>query len=67
MAKNSVCVFVCLTLTHPDLSEAALAQFEFQAKRFTWDLPGVFSQALSLRLHSRTDCSEPVTESICVL
>lgn len=63
MTKNSA----CLTLTHPDLSEAALAQFDFQAKRLAWDLPGVFSQALSLGLHGRTDCRKPVTESICML
>ena len=39
-------------LTHPHLSEAALAQLDLQPQRLPGDLPGVFGQALSLRLAS---------------
>lgn len=45
---------LCITLTHPDLSKAALSQFKIKAEGITGDLPGIPGQALGLRFGHRT-------------
>ena len=53
-------------LTHPHLSEAALAQLDLQPQRLPGDLPGIFGQALSLRLGRGAHSGEAVAEAISV-
>ena len=60
-------MFVCVALTHPDLSEAALAQLELQSQGLPGDLPGIFSQPLGLRLDCRADRGQPVAKPVSVL
>lgn len=54
-------------LTHPDLSEAALTQFELQLQRLPGNLPRILGQALSLRLDRGTHRRQPVAQSVGVL
>lgn len=54
----------CVFLTHPHLSEAALAQLDLQPQGLPGDLPRILGQALGLRLGCRTHGSESVTEAI---
>lgn len=53
-------------LTHPHFSEAALAQFDLQAKGLSGDFPGILSEPLSLRLHGGTHGRQPVAQTVCV-
>ena len=67
MITEDVCVCVCLRfLTHPDLSEAALAQFEVQTEGLPGDLPGILGQALGLGLHRGTHRGQPVAQAVSV-
>lgn len=54
-------------LTHPDLSEAALTQFELQLQRLPGNLPRILGQPLSLRLDRGTHRRQPVAQSVGVL
>ena len=56
-----------VSLTHPDVSEAALSQPELQAERVPGDLPGVPRQALRLGLHRGTHRRQTVAQPVCVL
>ena len=51
-------------LTHPDLSEAALAQLELQSEGVPGDLPGVLGQALCLGLHRGAHRGQPVAQPV---
>ena len=51
-------------LTHPHLSEAALALLDLQPQRLPGDLPGILGQALSLRLRRGAHSGEAVAEAI---
>lgn len=42
-------------LTHPDFSKAALSKLDVQTKGLSGNLPGIFGQALCLRLQYRTN------------
>lgn len=53
-------------LTHPHLSEAALAQLDLQPQRLPGDLPGVLGQALSLWLGRGAHGGEAVTQAVSV-
>lgn len=44
-----------VALTHPNLSKASLAQFELQSQGLPGNLPGIFSESLSLRLDRGAD------------
>ena len=67
LSEHVAARLVCLPLTHPDLSEAALAQFELQSQGLAGDLPGVFSKPLGLRLDCRAHCGQPVAKPVGVL
>lgn len=54
-------------LTHPHLSKASLAQFDLQLQWLPRDLPGIFSEPLSLRLDRGADHGQLVAESVSVL
>lgn len=54
-------------LTHPDLAEAALAQFDLQSQGLPGNLPGILSQSLGLRLHRGANRGQPVAEPVGVL
>lgn len=58
---------VCLALTHPDLSEAALAQLELQSQGLPGNLPGIFSEPLGLRLHRGANRGQPVAQPVGML
>lgn len=60
-------VVSCLLLTHPDLSEAALAQLELQSQGLPGNLPGVFSKPLGLRLDRGAHRGQPVAQPVGVL
>lgn len=51
-------------LTHPHLSEAALAQLDFQSQRLPGDLPGVLGQALCLWLGCGAHGGESVAQAV---
>lgn len=53
-------------LTHPHLSEAALAQLDLQTQGLPGDLPGILGQALGLRLGCGAHGSEAVAQAIGV-
>lgn len=57
----------CLAHTHPDLSKAALAQFELQAQGLPGNLPGILSEPLGLRLDCGAHRGQPVAKPIGVL
>lgn len=54
-------------LTHPDLSEAALPQFQVEAEGLSRNLPGVPGQSLRLRFGHGTHVRESVTQAVGVL
>lgn len=58
---------MCVCLTHPDLSEAALAQFEVEVEGLPGYLPGVAGQALGLRLQHGTHLRQTVAQPVCML
>lgn len=65
--KHVPACLVCLALTHPDLSEAALAQFELQSQGLPRDLPRIFGEPLRLRLDCGANCGQPVAKPVGVL
>lgn len=65
--RHLSCVSMCLALTHPNLSKAALAQFELQSQGLPGNLPGIFSETLGLRLDSGANCGQPVAKPIGML
>ena len=65
---DTVFQHVCQTcLTHPNLSEAALSQFDVEAERLSGDLPGVPGQPLGLWLQDRAHLRQTVTQPVSML
>lgn len=56
-----------MILTHPDLSKAALSQFEVEAEGLSGNLPGVPGQSLRLGFGHRTHICESMAQPIRVL